>query len=70
MLPPPPPPPEKKVTCSFPPTSGWALPPQQGGAHYVKKEINVVNNKKFTKFYLKIRVRGKKLYNTSFSIRK
>ena len=34
---------------------------EEEGAHYVKMEINVINNKNFTKFYLKIRVTGKEI---------
>ena len=33
----------------------------------MEMEINVINNKIFTKLYLKIRVRGKKFHNISFS---
>ena len=40
-------------------------PPQQkkGGADYVKMEINIINNKNFTKFHLKLRARGKEIYH-------
>ena len=37
------------------------------GFNEMKIEINVINNKIFTKLYLKIGVRGKKFHNTSFS---
>ena len=32
----------------------------------MEMEINVINNKTFTKLYLKIRVRGKEIHNVSF----
>ena len=36
----------------------------------MEMEINVINNKIFTKIYLKIKVRGKKIQNISFFSRK
>ena len=36
----------------------------------IKIEINVINNKIFTKLYLKIRVKGKEIYKISFSSKK
>ena len=32
----------------------------------MEMETNVINNKVFAKLYLKIRVRGKEIYNKSF----
>ena len=36
----------------------------------IEMEINISNNKIFTKLFLKIRVRGKKFHNISYSSKK